>query len=262
MPVRHQDEAQGAAERAAGGAAGGATQGATEHTAGRAAERAAGGAAEHTAGRAAERAAQGAAERTTERTTGRARSRKEDRRVAYTRMALRDALVELMRERHISGITVTSICELADVNRSTFYLHYRDQYDLLHQMEHAVLEALEARLQGQQDAQDARPVTLKVMTEILEYARENAALARVLLSENCDFAFQQDIMTLAQILVIWMDPSYSERTRDYIMVYGISGCIAIAERWLKDGMVEQPEEIAHLILQALYSGIGSFAKKP
>ncbi|MDR2586874.1 MAG: TetR/AcrR family transcriptional regulator [Coriobacteriales bacterium] len=188
--------------------------------------------------------------------------KKEDRRVTYTKMALRDALVELMREKHISGITVKSICALADVNRSTFYLHYRDQYDLLHQIEYEVLETLQARLQDRQDAQDTRPVTLKVMTEILEYARENAALARVLLSENCDFAFQQDIMELAEILALWMDPSYNERVRDYVTVYGISGCIAIAERWLKDGTIEQPEEIAQLILQVLYNGLSSFAKPP
>jgi AcrR family transcriptional regulator len=190
------------------------------------------------------------------------RPKKEDRRVTYTKMALRNALVELMREKHISGITVKSICDLADVNRSTFYLHYHDQYDLLHQIEREVLKTLEARLQDRQDTQDTRPVTFKVMKEILEYAQENAALARVLLSENCDFAFQQDIMELAQILILWMDPSYNERIRDYVTVYGISGCIAIAEKWLKDGAVEQPEEVAQLILQVLYSGLSSFAKNP
>jgi AcrR family transcriptional regulator len=237
---------------------------------------------------------------------------KNDRRVTYTRTALRDALIELMHNQHISGITVKSICERADVNRSTFYLHYRDQYDLLHQVEQEVLKTLEARLQaswdepegseggaagqeanaGQevlgitqgaqgaqgapslQDAQGAqgapplqdahstreRPVTLTVMTEILEYARENAGVARVLLSENCDFAFQKDIMDLAQVVALWMDPSYSERTREYVVAFGINGCISIAEKWLKDGMVEPPEEIARLILQVLYNGTSSFEK--
>jgi AcrR family transcriptional regulator len=189
-------------------------------------------------------------------------------------MALREALVELMQNQHISGITVKSICERADVNRSTFYLHYRDQYDLLHQVEQEVLETLETRLQaptggagGVPDAaatqtpRDTQPVTLQVMTEILEYARENAGLARVLLSENCDFAFQKDIMDLAQIVVMGMDPSYDERTREYVVTFGINGCIAIAEKWLKDGMIEQPKEIAHLILQALYNGTSSFERK-
>ncbi|MDR0350896.1 MAG: TetR/AcrR family transcriptional regulator C-terminal domain-containing protein, partial [Coriobacteriales bacterium] len=172
--------------------------------------------------------------------------RRADRRVAYTKMALRKALVSLMQDHHISRITVKSICEMADVNRSTFYLHYHDQYHLLHQIEQEVLETLIVRLASQPNTDPSAPISLEVMTEILEYARENADLARVLLSENCDFAFQQDIINLSQVVILGMDPVYNERTKDYLRLFGVSGCIAIAERWLKDGMLEQPSEIAQL----------------
>lgn len=188
--------------------------------------------------------------------------RKTDRRVAYTKLALREALVELMQGQHISGITVKSLCELADINRSTFYLHYRDQYDLLHQIEREVLETLGERLASKQDATDEMfskgPISLEVMTEILEYARENAALARVLLSENCDFAFQQDIMELAQVVVILPDSSINQRMEDYIVTYGINGCIALAEKWLDEGTIEEPAQVAQLMLQLLYFGTTSF----
>ncbi|MDR1014328.1 MAG: TetR/AcrR family transcriptional regulator [Coriobacteriales bacterium] len=185
--------------------------------------------------------------------------RKADRRIAYTKTALRGALVELMRDQHISRITVKSICLLADVNRSTFYLHYRDQYDLLHQVEQEVLETLETRLTHQQGPEERAPISLDAMTQILEYARENSDLACVLLGETCDFAFRQDIMNLAQVVTPWMDPSHSERVKEYLLAYSINGCIAVAEKWLKDGMVEQPEEIAELILQILYTGAIGFA---
>jgi AcrR family transcriptional regulator len=192
------------------------------------------------------------------RKEGRREDRPEDRRVRYTRAALRTALVELMQDQHISGITVKSICALADVNRSTFYLHYHDQYDLLHQIEQEVLTTLDERLSTQQTSGDAGPVSLKVMTEILEYARENCALAQVLLSENCDFAFQKDIMELSQIITLQLDPCHGERVREYVAVYGISGSIALAKKWLEDGMIETPGEIAQLILQMLYRGASSF----
>jgi len=191
--------------------------------------------------------------------------RKKDRRVAYTKLALREALVQLMQDQHISGITVKSICELADINRSTFYLHYRDQYDLLHQIEQEVLETLGERLLSRQDNADEafsdEPVTLEVMTAILEYAQENAALARVLLSENCDFAFQQDILELANLVVALPDTSMSQRTKDSIVYYGITGCISMAEKWLKEGTIEQPQEIARIMLQMLYFGTSSFNAK-
>jgi AcrR family transcriptional regulator len=185
---------------------------------------------------------------------------REDRRITYTKMALRNALVELMQDQHISGITVKSICELADVNRSTFYLHYRDAYDLLQQMEQEVLETLGVRINAQQDLEGKGPLSLAALTEILEYARENSKLAGVLLGENCDFALKQHIMDLVQVLTAWMGPVPSERTKEYMVTYGVNGCIAIAEKWLKDGMVEQPEEIAQLILQLLRTGTVGFAK--
>ena len=48
-----------------------------------------------------------------------------DRRVRYTKTVLKQSLLELMKDRPIGKITVTEICRLADVNRNTFYAHYK-----------------------------------------------------------------------------------------------------------------------------------------
>jgi AcrR family transcriptional regulator len=201
---------------------------------------------------------------------------KADRRVAYTKLALRGALIKLMQTQHISGITVKSICEQANVNRSTFYLHYRDQYDLLHQIEQEMLESLRERLLEDTSLSEASeitdtsgegatpgrgPITLTALTKILEYARENADLARVLLSENCDFAFQQDIMELTPLVSFLPEDDLNPRIKDYIVAYGINGCIALAEKWLKEGMIEQPAEFAQLMLQVLNFGTSSFVSE-
>lgn len=54
-----------------------------------------------------------------------------DRRVRRTREALRDALLELLPETGWDDIDVATLCERADIGRSTFYLHYTDKTDLL-----------------------------------------------------------------------------------------------------------------------------------
>ena len=59
------------------------------------------------------------------------RTKKDDRRVRYTKMVLKDSLLKLLSEKDISRITIKEICDGADVNRATFYAHYADQYDLL-----------------------------------------------------------------------------------------------------------------------------------
>jgi len=102
---------------------------------------------------------------------------KMDRRVKYTKTMLKDALVQLMQKQHISGISVKSLCDIADINRSTFYTHYTDQYDLLRHIEEEVMDNLKLHLE-KKDYKDNLPVSAQVMTLILEYAKENADLLR------------------------------------------------------------------------------------
>ncbi len=54
-----------------------------------------------------------------------------DRRIAKTRLALRDAMLALMPERGWDELNVQDICDRANVGRSTFYLHYQGKEDLL-----------------------------------------------------------------------------------------------------------------------------------
>jgi AcrR family transcriptional regulator len=60
-----------------------------------------------------------------------AKEKKADRRTKRTHKTLRQALLELILEKHYDSITVQDIIDRADVGRSTFYVHYRDKEDLL-----------------------------------------------------------------------------------------------------------------------------------
>ena len=57
-----------------------------------------------------------------------------DHRVRVTRMLLRKAFLELLSRKPIQSISVRELCEEAGINRSTFYAHYKDVYDLREQM--------------------------------------------------------------------------------------------------------------------------------
>ena len=74
---------------------------------------------------------------------------KNNRRAQMSRLLLRTALVELMQKKPFSEITIKEICEQADLNRTTFYLHYTDQSALLADVENEVyqktLETLKRR---------------------------------------------------------------------------------------------------------------------
>ncbi len=51
----------------------------------------------------------------------------------------REVLLELLQSKPLSKITITEICEKADLNRSTFYAHYVEVRDLLHEIENEMI---------------------------------------------------------------------------------------------------------------------------
>lgn len=179
--------------------------------------------------------------------------KKEDRRVKYTKALLKDALLKLMQDHHISKISVTTLCELADVHRSTFYAHYTDQYDLLRQLQSEVLDNIRRHIE-KQGVNDTLPVTEQKLVSILEYGKHNSALIMALLSDSSDDTFRHNIMQLVNLIVFKHDDKTSERSREYIALFGVHGCIAIIQKWLQNGMEESTSEIAGLIMQLTQYG--------
>lgn len=55
----------------------------------------------------------------------------EDRRIRRTKKALKDSFVELLQTKSFKKITVTELCEAADITRVTFYTYYKDKYELV-----------------------------------------------------------------------------------------------------------------------------------
>ena len=180
-----------------------------------------------------------------------------DRRVKYTVAVLKDALAQSLKSEHVSKISVKSLCELADINRSTFYAHFDDQYALLHYVEQEALDNIKRYLEGQ-DFSDKRPVSFQILARILEYVRENAELFKALLSENCEAGFQREILNLSQVISFNFNQKYDSRVQDYLSVYATTGCVSLLQKWLHDGMPESTTELAEYIMQMLYSGMSSF----
>lgn len=69
--------------------------------------------------------------------------KKTDRRTLYTRMVIKDALLELLKEKSFSAITVTDICRLAEINRGTLYLHYKNISEILDELFDDALENID-----------------------------------------------------------------------------------------------------------------------
>ncbi|TGE37293.1 TetR/AcrR family transcriptional regulator [Desulfosporosinus fructosivorans] len=67
-----------------------------------------------------------------------------DRRVRKTEQAIQAAFAKLLSEKSMENITVKSLCETADINKSTFYLHYKDIYDCADRLRDTIVDELSA----------------------------------------------------------------------------------------------------------------------
>jgi AcrR family transcriptional regulator len=175
---------------------------------------------------------------------------KESRKTRYTKTALRDSLIELMQTRPILDISVKELCDKADISRSTFYAHYKDQYALLKQLEDETLSSVEDTLKSYDDKRSARD-TIQMIEEILQYVADNSLSIQVLLSENGDINFQKKFFrrfTATQKMMKY----FAERTDDaekaeYHLVFVVSGSIALLQHWLKNNMNIPISELAAML---------------
>lgn len=182
--------------------------------------------------------------------------KKIDRRVKYSKMVIKGSFIQLLKEKPIAKITIKEICALADVNRATFYAHYTDQYDLLHQIESDLVDDVKTYL-ANYDPNDISGTTVEMLEKILEYIKTNAELVDLLLNASSDISFEQDIiMILAQLdlLPATTGKDLSKEDAEYAFLFFANGCIGIIKQWLKDGMKKPVQATAELIFNLITKG--------
>lgn len=178
------------------------------------------------------------------------RGKKEDRRVKYTKMVLKESFIKLLEKKHISQITIKEICEDADINRATFYAHYNDQYDLMRKIQDELFENVGMYLSAY--THNELPVVPVDMVErIFEYIKENARLCKLLLSERGDLNFQKRVLTLIyekNISDLTKSGAISKEDAEYIYAFTLTGCVGAIQKWLNDDMKKSPRFMAETII--------------
>ena len=96
-----------------------------------------------------------------------------DRRVRKTKNQLRQGLARLMLEKSLKEITVKELTDLVDMNRGTFYLHYRDIYDMVEKIEDTIMTEFQRILDSVSDEELSRSL-LPLFSRIYAYLAENA----------------------------------------------------------------------------------------
>ncbi|WP_199617665.1 TetR/AcrR family transcriptional regulator [Paenibacillus alkalitolerans] len=182
---------------------------------------------------------------------------KMDRRKIRTKQLLRKALLELIEEKGMDGLTVSDLTERAGVNRGTFYLHYRDAADFLEQLKTEIFEGLThemARinpfeLKYYADKDEPYPPSVKV----LEYFDKHADFFRVILGPKGDPAFPLRVKEFMKdrlfnhVLKNIPQPDDAAIPRDYLIAYVTSANLGILMHWFESGRQLSPSDVARII---------------
>ena len=181
-----------------------------------------------------------------------------DRRVRKTKKNLKESLATLLLEKNINEITVQELVNRADINRGTFYLHYRDIYDMLSQIETEMLTELEdiSRLfPVQQPKESPRPY----ISAMFQYIADNQTFCKMLLGPYGDMAFVEKLKTLVKekCLHSLMEtrPASEIQRYEYFASYAVAGCIGLLQTWMDSGMKVPPQELAQVAEGMINNGI-------
>jgi AcrR family transcriptional regulator len=178
--------------------------------------------------------------------------KKENRKSRYSKMVIRESLMELMKAKSILSVSVKDICEIADISRSTFYDHYKDQYDLLKQIEHETLAYFEDILNKYKDKQAKKDI-FQMVEEMLTYIANNGNTIQVLLSEYGDLGFQKKLLyhfiMHNQITKYFSENQQNEETKSYYSVFLVHGAIGLIQHWLKDNMAMPVPQLAKMMMK-------------
>ena len=184
--------------------------------------------------------------------------KKEDRRVRRTKKLLTQALTELLQKKQVNEITVKELTDLADMNRGTFYMYYRDIFDMLEKIEDELFQKLDVIAQTHEHGDPTQQVK-PILLDLFRFIEENQEMCRVLLSPNGDMNFLHRLYEAIRerSLEIWKDQmgSLGEKEFDYRYSFVIFGCAGMIRAWVNRSCQETDMQMAELADRMIRRGI-------
>ena len=109
---------------------------------------------------------------------------KTDLRIVKTKKILFNSLLNLMKIKNFEKIKISDICEESLVNRSTFYAHYDDKYELLIDLfEERKLSLLKV-FEGNENKAFSKEYLMELLSILIDHIEENKEIYSAILANN------------------------------------------------------------------------------
>ena len=168
-----------------------------------------------------------------------------DNRVRYTKMVLQQALLKILRNKHIDKVTIKELCEEAEVNRGTFYLHYATPNDLLMEIEQQFIDENMAKFSPYFDDGYETSYMANLFAGILK----NRDLCQIIMGKNGNPRFVERIQQMIRPYVVdgWCKefPKYKREDLNYVYDFIFVGSMRLILNWINDNQGLSTEELAN-----------------
>ena len=146
--------------------------------------------------------------------------------------------VRLIQKKNIDEISVSTICELAKVNRSTFYANYVDIYDLVEKVKSKIADDF-AEFQLENNSKHDPTGYLNLFQNV----KDNQIFFKTY------FKLESISITPVNVYNVELaEKYYKNKYIDYHIEFFRAGLNAIIKKWLNSGCKESPEEMTNIIL--------------
>ena len=174
------------------------------------------------------------------------------------------ALLSLLEKKPFEYITISEICKKAEINRSTFYLHYENTSDLLKETTIYVLDNFTSYFSvdvesitsqfANCDLENLKFINEKYLRPYLLFVKENQRVFSSVLSQPTVFDSKSIFQRLFDnIFKPILDRfHYPRDEQNYVMLFYLNGITAIITEWLKDGCQKSIDDIFEIIHYCVY----------
>lgn len=170
-----------------------------------------------------------------------------DIRPTKTKVALKNALIAFLKKKPVNQITVSEVAKAANVGRGTFYLHYRDIFDLYDDLVNDLYREMELFFdQAYPSGDDSNLMHLiNLLTTYIEQEKELFLLLNRPEDHGKTFRKFKELFTKK---VLFEEHPVNDSEYDAVeSMFIVSGVIGVLEDWLMDGIqIPQKSLAAHL----------------
>lgn len=147
-----------------------------------------------------------------------------DIRIEKTERAIRQAFMELRAQKTLEKIKVKELCDLACINKSTFYAHYQDIYALANAMEQEMVQVVVASL-PQLTSNDVSERTEWLTREMFRAFMLHKNEIEILFSGSRQGMFINRVEQAMSSCIAVSDPTFEQDlVRRIVLSFCVQGC--------------------------------------